>query len=463
MPLGSFSRNGGRLHRGAVAIAALSVLCVNLVSACASTTATPTPAASTPAASTPAASTPAASVSGTQAPDLHGKVITIAAPYTGSEADKYLKALKPFEDKTGIVIKYTGTRDLGVYLAVAVEAGTPPDIGMTPTPGSIQGWAKKIPPLPADIVAEAKANLDKGWIDLGSDSAGNLLGVPNIAEMKSLVWYSNKYFKQYGYTIPKTWDELTALEDRMVKEGHTPWCVGVESSAATGWVFTDWLEDFVLRMYGADVFDQWVRHQIPFTDSRIKAATKAVTDLLFKPGYVLQSRAQIVSTSYVDAGLPILDGKCMMHKQANFYDIFFKNAGATSGPDGDVNAFYLPPMGDKFGTPTLISGNYAIAFTSKPETVEFMRYLASAEYWNIAIKTNGILSPWKTTDLSQESVAINRVFDAMLAANGPARFDASDAMPSAVGGAFMREATAYLSGTATLDQMLANIEKAWSA
>lgn len=461
MQMGWSSRNGRRNLCGeVVAVAAVSILCVSLVAACASSTATPTPATPTPVTSAPVTSA-SATPAGSTAPDLHGKVVTIAALYTGPDADNWLKSLKPLTDRTGIVIKFTGTRDLLTYLAVAVEAGTPPDIGITSTPGSIKDWAKKIPPLPADIVATAKATLDQGWIDLGSGPDGSLLGLPDVAEVKSLVWYSNKYFKQYGYTVPTTWAEFTALQDKMVKDHHTPWCIGIESAGATGWPFTDWVEDFILRMYGTTVYDQWVTHKIPFTDPQIKAAFQAVADLWFKPGYVLQSRSQIVSTAFQDAGLPILDGKCMMYRMANFYNYYFTQAGAKAGVNGDVNAFYLPPMNDKFGTPLEVSGNYAIGFTAKPETVEVMRYFASSEYWNTLIKTNGVLSPNKTTDLTQDPVEINQIFDKILATKGPARFDGSDAMPSAVGAAFYHESAQFVAGQETLDQMLANIEKAW--
>ena len=60
--------------------------------------------------------------------------------------------------------------------------------------------------------------------------------------------------------------ELTALSDQIVADGGTPWCAGIESGVATGWPITDWFEDFMLRLNGPDVYDQWVNHEIPFDD-----------------------------------------------------------------------------------------------------------------------------------------------------------------------------------------------------
>lgn len=457
MQLGWFSRNGDRRFLGrAFTIAVSLILCAN-ASAC-SSAATPSPATSVPA--TPATSVGSAAPSST-APDLRGQVVTMATLYTGTDADNFLKALKPLTDSTGIVIKFTGTRDLLTYLAVAVDAGTPPDIGITSTPGSIQDWATKIPPLPADIVAAAKANLNSGWIALGSGPDGSLLALPDTAELKGIVWYSPKYFKQYGYTVPTTWDEYTALQDKMAKDGHAPWCVGIESGDASGWVVTDWIENFVLRMYGPDVWDQWVSHKILSSDPRILAAAQAVAAVWSKPGYILQSPSEIVSTAFQDAGLPVLDGKCMMYQLANFYNYYYVQAGATTGPDGDVNAFAIPPMTSQFGNPMEISGNFAIAFDSNPATVAVMRYFASSEYWNTLIGTNTVLSPWKTTDLTNDPVAIDQTFDQIMNAATVVRFDASDAMPSAVTAAAYHEGDVWAAGQETLAQMLANVDKAW--
>ena len=48
-----------------------------------------------------------------------------------------------------------------------------------------------------------------------------------------------------------------------------PLCVGIESSAATGWPFTDWVEELILRDHGIDFYNQWVAHEIPFNSPEI--------------------------------------------------------------------------------------------------------------------------------------------------------------------------------------------------
>ncbi len=42
-------------------------------------------------------------------------------------------------------------------------------------------------------------------------------------------------------------EELKALTEKIVKDGGTPWCIGLGSGGATGWPATDWVEDLMLR------------------------------------------------------------------------------------------------------------------------------------------------------------------------------------------------------------------------
>ena len=61
--------------------------------------------------------------------------------------------------------------------------------------------------------------------------------------------------KEKGYEVPKTMEELLALTDKIVADGGTPWCIGIESGGASGWVATDWMEDLMLRTQPPEVYD----------------------------------------------------------------------------------------------------------------------------------------------------------------------------------------------------------------
>ena len=92
---------------------------------------------------------------------------------------------------------------------------------------------------------------------------------------KGLVWYPKKAFDAAGYKIPTTWDEQTALMDQIVKDGDTPWCIGIGSGAATGWPATDWIENIMLRTTSLANYDKWTSGTLPFTSPEVKNATEA--------------------------------------------------------------------------------------------------------------------------------------------------------------------------------------------
>ena len=106
-------------------------------------------------------------------------------------------------------------------------------------------------------------------------------------DVKSIVWYPVAPFEEAGYAIPTTWDEMTALSDQIIADGNgNPWCIGIESEAADGWVATDWLEDIILPKAPLDFYNQWWNHEVPFNSPEVLAAAEEMSSIWFAPDYV---------------------------------------------------------------------------------------------------------------------------------------------------------------------------------
>ena len=396
---------------------------------------------------------------------LAGTTVEILGPETGEEGEGFLAAFAPFEERTGIDVQYSGTRDATTELNLALEAGEPPDIVVIPQPGRIVqfGESGDAVALPQSVLDNISGAYDPFWFDLAS-AGGNVYGVPNKGDVKSLVWYSPQVFADNGYEIPTTWAELEALTEQIKANGHVPWCVGIESGDATGWVFTDWMEDMMLRIHGPDVYDQWVSNEIPFDDPRVIEVAEFVGDVWFAEGNVLGGRDLIAATGFKEAALPIADGDCVMHRQANFAGAFYTEIDAALGPDGDVNVFYLPTISDDFGTVVLGAGTHAVAFSDKPETMAVMEYIGTAEYANTRLMAGkgGFLSPNREHDTSLYESDFDRGLAEILVSANPFRFDASDLMPGEVGaGEFWRSGTDYVSGAKTAEEFAEDVQDAW--
>ena len=297
---------------------------------------------------------------------------------------------------------------------------------------------------------------------------GDQYAIPIKADLKSLIWYRPADFAANGYTVPGSWADLKALGDTMVADGNTPWCVGIQSGPATGWPFTDWVEDLTLRFHGPDVYDQWVNHEIPFNDARITEVWNEILGVWNAPGAVFAAGGSIAATPFGDNGKPLVSGDCMMHRQASFFSAFFPE-GTETGPNG-VDIFYFPSVtGDK---PVLGAGTLVAAFRDAPEVWEVMKYYASPEHadnrqrlQNLAQGGGAVLSGFLSPNLNKDVSLyqpLEQSFLDILANASVVRFDGSDLMPAAVGaGTFWTEATSAVNGDKTVDEAMQVIEDSW--
>lgn len=401
--------------------------------------------------------------------DLSGKEISVYTGIVTPEDTPYKDSYKPFEDCTGAKVTYEGDKSFETQILVRAKAGNPPDIAIVPQPGLLKQLVAtgKTVAAPAAVAA----NVDKYW---GADWKGYatvdgvFYGAPSGASVKSLVWYSPSEFKDKGYTIPTTLDELKTLSDTIAATGAKPWCAGIASGEATGWPVTDWMEDFMLRLSGPDVYDQWVNHEIPFNSEAPTAALNAVGDYLKNDAYVnggLGDVKSIATTTFQDGGLPILDGTCSLHRQASFYAANFP-VGTKVAEDGEVFAFFLP--GETADSkPVLGGGEFNVAFSDRPEVAAFQTYLSTPLWANTKVATSpagGWISANKGLDTSKLNSPIDKLAaDLLQDPNTVFRFDGSDQMPAAIGSnEFWKQATNWITGQSTTDTVNA-IEAAWPA
>jgi alpha-glucoside transport system substrate-binding protein len=401
------------------------------------------------------------SAGGTGEKPFDGTTVKILSSIRDVEADRLEAAWAGFEEQTGIDIVHEGSATFEDDLKLRVEGGDSPDLAFIPQPGLLATLANdgKVVPL-SNLKADVEANNIDGWLELGSVN-GEFYAPPFGANIKSLVWYSPAAFTEAGYEIPTTWQALLDLSQKIVDDGGTPWCVGAESGGATGWVLTDWTEDIVLRTAGPEVYDKWVAHEIPFNDPAIVAAVDEVGKIVKNDEYVVGGAESIPSTSFQESPLGLLDGSCFMHRQASFIGNQFPE-GTTKGPDGQINAFYLPVANEGDPKVMLGGGEVIAAFNDKPEVEAVAKFLTSADYANERLKAGNWLSPNKKADISVIEDPLEKQFAELLVGSDVFRFDGSDLMPGPVGaGSFWSEMVEWVVGGKSTDETLTAIEESW--
>ena len=400
-------------------------------------------------------------------PDISGKTVGVYTTIVAPEDTPYINSWKAFTDCTGVTPTFEGTKEFEAQVIVRIQSGNPPDVGIFPQPGllsQIVNSTGSVKPLTQDTKDLGNQYFPADWMNYGTVNDIQF-AIPNNADFKSLVWYSPPTFAAKGYTVPTTWEELTALTQKIVDSGEKPWCIGIKSGEATGWQITDWLEEYVLRTAGPDVYDQWVSHEIPFNDPKIADALKQMGDLIKNPTYVnagLGDVATIASTEFNDVAPLILNGSCYMAREAANFDSNYKSSKI--GPDGDINAFYFPPISTDFGQVVLGGGTFYAAFADRPEVQAFMYYMATPDFANTRAQQGSWISANKGLLASSVPSAVQQT--ALTVLQDPEtvfRFDASDLMPAAVGSdAEWKQFTAWITGQDDATT-LNNIEAAWPA
>ncbi len=404
--------------------------------------------------------------------DIDGKSVSTYASIVAPESDAYEAAWKPFEDCTGVDVKGEWSKEFEAQIVVRVQSGNPPDVALFPQPGLLQTVVNDtgaVVPVFEETEAVVDENFSEDWKAYGTVD-GTYYGFPNSSNSKSFVWYSPGAFAEAGYEVPQTYEELLTLSDKIVADNPDgsvkPWCAGIASGDATGWPVTDWVEDKMLRDQGAEYYDQWVAHEVPFNAPESVEVWDAVGGILRNPDYVnggFGNVQTVASTSFQDAGLPILDGSCFMYKMASFYAANWPE-GTDVSENGDVFAFYFPANEGAEEKPVLVGSEFIAAFDDRPEVRAFTTYLASAEYANLRAKEGfGFVSANKNLDVANVESPISKLAaEQFQDPSALIRFDGADLMPGAVGsGSFWREATAWIAEGKDTKAVLDSVEQSW--
>ncbi len=411
-------------------------------------------------------STGLAELDAAYAGDYAGTVVSMAGPFTDEDAVKFNDSVAAFEEATGIDIQYEGSKEFEASISIRVDAGDAPDIVDFPQPGLLGNFAKQGQVV--DVRSFMSGDYLQGqylqsWLDMGTMQGADgpiMAGIWARFNAKSQVWYPKKAWDEAGYQIPQTWDEMLALSDQIVSDGDTPWCVGIESGAATGWPATDWIEEIMLRTTSLENYDKWTRGELPFDSPEVKNALQILSNL-WTDKYVYGGQAAIVTTFFGDAPTPMFENppKCWLHKQGNFITSFFP-AGVEPGVDYDF--FYLPPIDPQYGKPYLVAGDIYAMFNDRPEVRATMEYFTKGESLKSWLAAGGALAPQKDASLDWYGDDIERGVANLVSQATSVRFDGSDLMPGEVGaGSFWKGMTDYFSGNADMDTVLKEIDASW--
>jgi serine/threonine protein kinase/ABC-type glycerol-3-phosphate transport system substrate-binding protein len=407
-----------------------------------------------------------AATSTTSRASLAGTSVTVE----GVDDPGLATELRAFGDKTNIDIEIANSDTLFTHLEE-----DPPDIALVPQPTWIPELASKGSLMDLGRYldeTQLRKDYDSYLLSLATVApdgswpaeAGTLYGVPTHLALKSLIWYPVPEFRRAGYRVPATWRQLVALTNQMIKDGRTPWCMGLESGNGDGWPATDWIENLLFSDSGPQTYDRWTSHQITFEAAPVRQAFERMGQIVFHDGALFLGRDGAVVTPWSGAQSPMVEGRppqCWLYH--------FPSFGSQTLPRGSVgrtvDAFPFPSPGP--GRHAVVGGmNAAVVSSDRPEVREVVRFLADPEFGQEWFASgDGLFSANRRFDLGQYDPTWRRQAQLLRSALdlGTFRVDGSDMMPPEVGTTpFWDAMIRYIrQGPASLDGILAELDAAW--
>jgi alpha-glucoside transport system substrate-binding protein len=409
---------------------------------------------------------------------------TLFGAPTGVEGEALSGFIDVYNETTGSDIQFTGSDDFESQLRIRVDGGDPPAVAFTPQPSSICSFADEgalvsLEEMGFDI-EQMKEDHSAYWMGLGECDDGQHYGIPWFPNYKSIVFYHEPTFTEMGYEIPETYEDMVALSQQIVDDGMTPWCMGFESGGATGWPGTDWIEDIVVRQSGAEVYEQWYNHEIPFNDPAIVSAFDTFAEIFKADGFVLGGAENVAGVAFSDSPGPLFSDPpgCLMLKQGSFIANFFVDQpDYEEGDEQNIKTFPFPSIDGNAGA--MGGGDTLIVFDGSGDIPDVIRDWISPDWQcTLASPNGGGIAPYgghgvsgverlpgnKNVDPNcydtEQSQAFATAVTEALDANTFV-FDASDLMDPAVGQGTFWEAMVDWSRSASSQEVTDRVEATW--
>ncbi|MFL5779288.1 MAG: ABC transporter substrate-binding protein [Chloroflexota bacterium] len=385
-----------------------------------------------------------------------GGSVSVYGTWTGAEQDSFMAMIQPWKDGTGVQVNYTGQRDLPTAISTGIAGGNLPDVAGLPGPGQMLQYYDQGVLKPLDFVdfAAYEGATPPGFAALGKAPDGKLAGIFTKGAVKGLIWYNTKNWKET--TPPTTWDDLNSKAKAAATGDTKEWCIGLESGGDSGWPGTDWIEDFVIRQSGPDVYDKWVKGEQKWTSPEIKQAFTAFGDAVSNAH---GGANYINTTNFGKAANPMFTTPpgCLLHHQASFITDFFKNEAKAQPTDYDF--FQMPDINSQFAGSITGGGDLFGMFHDTPQAQSLINWMLTPQAQEIWVKRGGFISANKGVPIDSYPDAQSKKAAQILSSAKTFRFDGSDLMPAAMVKPFNQAMVKFAQNPGDLDNILSQLDQ----
>jgi alpha-glucoside transport system substrate-binding protein len=364
--------------------------------------------------------------------------ITIFSLWGGSEQEAFEKVLTQFTKDTGIKTKYESARDFLPVIRTRLAADNPPMVAIIPRPGFVAELANDDVLISLEDLGldpeKINANYSDTWTKLATVD-DTTYGVVAKANSKSTVWYKPNSFRQNGFQIPKTWNDLLDITRKYKAKGDTPWAAGAQGDE-NSWTLTDWFEQIYARQAGPDKYKQlFETGEVKFNDQSVKDAISEMVKIL-NDQYVAGGIDTVLGISFVDSIGRVFgkNPKAEMLYEGGFVGgIALGQVNKSLKAGTDIDFFAFPEVNPQYGNPLVGGGDVAAAFVNNEDVSKLIDYLATSDAGEIWVSTGAIASPNEAVPESAYPNDLVRKEAQSIKQAKTFLFDGSDLLPGTLG------------------------------
>lgn len=292
------------------------------------------------------------------------------------DVDKYNEIFAVFEaENPGITVDFEAFQntEYNQILTTGLAGSDGPDVPMVRSYGLLQPLveAGQLEPIDGkvdglDEIAPSVMSGAKGRAD------GKTYAVP-LSTQTLQMFYNKKIFADNGLTVPTTWDEFIANNEKLLAAGITPMALGAKDD----WVLPIFSDIIGSARYGGSEYEaKLLSGETDFNDPNYVAAIQLVEDM---EKYL---SPDVVGVAYSDSQVQFTAGQAAQYPGGSFEIATFKS----QAPDLDFGSFQVPVPPDAVldtpVSPSYADGNIAINAKSahKDEAVKLLNWMAGPEF-----------------------------------------------------------------------------------
>ncbi|MER6423274.1 ABC transporter substrate-binding protein [Streptomyces sp. NPDC001137] len=309
--------------------------------------------------------------------------------------------------------------------------------------------AKKLATPIDDVWQKIGGNFPEAMKQLSKGEDGKYYFVPLYTYPWAL-FYRKSVFKQHGYQVPTTWDQLVALCKQMKKDGLVPIAFGDKDA----WPAMGTFDQINFRLNGYDFHKSLMAGKEAWTDPKVKAVFDHWSELLpyHQDGFM--------GRTWQDAAQTLVSKKAGMYVLGSFVAQQFTNKADLD----DLDFFAFPEINPQFGQDTVEAPTDGFMVSKAPKNkagaAKLMEFLGTPEAEQIYLKADSsVVAASSKADTSSYTPLQKKAYDMISNAKSLTQFMDRDSRPDFTSTVMQPGLQKFLQNPKGVDSLLSSIER----